>query len=79
MTVCKELFEKMSEYLDGEMSLAMMKEAEKHLAHCTGCEETVKAFKKSISFLQRTRAKTLPEKEKKQLKELIQQEIQRQG
>ncbi len=78
MTVCKELFEKMSEYLDGEMNLAMMKEAEKHLGQCTGCKKTVEAFKKSISFLQRTKAKTLPEKEKKHLKELIQQEIQRQ-
>ncbi len=79
MTVCKELFEKMSEYLDGEMDLAMMKEAEKHLAHCTGCEETVKTFKKCVSILKKTRAKTLPEKEKNHLKELIQQEIRRQG
>ena len=46
MTVCKELFEKMSEYLDGEMNLAMMKEAEKHLGQCTGCKETVEAFQK---------------------------------
>ena len=79
MAVCKELFEKMSEYLDGEMNLAMMKEAEKHLSHCTGCKETVQAFKKCISFLQRTKAKTLPEKEKKHLKKLIQKEIHRQG
>lgn len=61
------------------MNLAMMKEAEKHLALCTGCEEIVETFKKSISFLQRTKAKTLPEKEKKHLKELIQKEIQRQS
>ncbi len=79
MSVCKELFEKMSEYLDGEMNLAMMKEAEKHLAHCTGCEETVKTFKKCVSILKRTKSKTLPNKEKVRLKELIQKEIERLG
>ncbi len=79
MTVCKELFEKMSEYLDGEMNLAMMKEAEKHLAHCTGCEETVETFKKCVSHLKRTKGKTLPKKEKERLKELIQKEIERLG
>ncbi len=76
MTVCKELFEKMSEYLDGEMNLAMMKEAEKHLAHCTECEETVKTFKKCVSILKTTKNKTLPKKVKTQLKKLIEKEIQ---
>ena len=76
MTVCKELFEKMSEYLDGEMDLAMMKEAEKHLVHCTECEETVKIFKKCVSILKTTKNKTLPKKVKTQLKKLIEKEIQ---
>lgn len=57
MIVCKDLFEKMSEYLDGEMDLAMIEEAERHLSHCIECKETLETFRKSVALLKRAKIK----------------------
>ena len=57
MIACKDLFEKMSEYLDGELDLAMIEEAERHLGHCIECKETLEAFRKSVAILKRAKVK----------------------
>ena len=71
MVVCKDLFERMSEYIDGELDLVTIEEAERHLGHCVGCKETLETFKRSISLLKKSKKRGLPEREMKRLKELI--------
>jgi len=75
MVACRDLFEKMSEYLDGETDHAMIKAAERHLDHCVECKETLETFRKSIALLKKTKAKKLPDDNRKRLKDLINKEI----
>ena len=75
MIACKDLFEKMSEYLDGEMDLAMIEEAERHLGHCIECKETLEAFRKSVALLKKAKMKTMSENDKNSLRELIHKEM----
>ncbi|MDH3973692.1 MAG: zf-HC2 domain-containing protein [Deltaproteobacteria bacterium] len=77
MVKCKDLFGKMSEYLDGEMDLAMIEEAERHIGHCTECKETLDTFRKSVALIKRTKTKKLPHDDRKRLKELIQREMEK--
>ena len=77
MIACKDLFEKMSEYLDGEMPLSMIEEAEKHVGHCIECEETLESFKKIIALLKRTKTKKIPDVDKNRLRELIHKEMEK--
>ena len=77
MIACKDLFEKMSEYLDGEMDLSMIEEAERHLGHCIECKETLETFRKSVALLKRTEGKKLPEDDRKRLEALIHKEMEK--
>ena len=75
MIVCKDLFEKMSEFLDGEMDLAMIEEAEGHLSHCIECKETLEVFRKSVALLKKAKIKKMSENDKNRLRDLIHKEM----
>ena len=75
MIACKDLFEKMSEFLDGEIDLAMIEEAERHLGHCIECKETLETFRKSVALLKSTKRKKMSENDKNCLRELIHKEM----
>lgn len=75
MIDCKDLFEKMSEYLDGEMDLAMIEVAEKHVGDCIDCKETLESFKKSVALLKKTKIKKMSEDDKSRLRDLIHKEM----
>jgi len=75
MIACKDLFEKMSEFIDGEMDIAMIEEAERHLGHCIECKETLDTFRKSVALLKKAKIKKMSENDKNRLRELIHKEM----
>jgi len=47
---CKKDFERMSEYLDGELNDDICREIKSHLRHCPECRECVDSLRKSIEL-----------------------------
>jgi RNA polymerase sigma-70 factor (ECF subfamily) len=47
---CKKDFERISEYLDGELKVDICREIENHLRHCPECRECVDSLRKSIDL-----------------------------
>ena len=47
---CKKDFERISEYLDGELKADICLEIENHLRHCPECRECVDSLRKSIDL-----------------------------
>jgi len=77
MVECKDLFQRMSEYLDGEMDVAAIEMAMGHLAHCLECKDILEAFKRSVVLLKRAESQTLPEMERRRLKAMIDEEVRK--
>ena len=47
---CKKDFERISEYLDGELNADTCREIENHLRHCPECKDCVDSLRKSIDL-----------------------------
>lgn len=46
---CRQVFEMLSEYIDGELPAATCEEIEQHIADCPPCIEFVESLRKSVS------------------------------
>ena len=45
---CRQVFEMLSEYLDGELPVDTCEQIEKHIADCPPCVEFVESLRKSV-------------------------------
>lgn len=52
---CKEMMEKMQEYLDGECSEETCRMVEKHLSDCHDCGSCMESIKQTIALLKKAR------------------------
>jgi mycothiol system anti-sigma-R factor len=75
--VCKTLFEKMSEYLDGELDPDTISFAERHISECTECEENLELMKKSLQLIKKQQREKIPDDVRNQLRQAIQKEMKR--
>ncbi len=48
---CKGVIRELSNYIDGELELAIRQELERHLEHCEDCNMVVDQTRKSIEIL----------------------------
>ena len=48
---CKGVIRELSNYIDGELELAIKQELERHLAHCEDCTMILDQTRKSIEIL----------------------------
>lgn len=74
--VCKQLFEKMSEYLDGELDTDLISFAERHVEDCTECEENLKIMKKSLQLIRSRTSEKIPDEIRNQLRQAIRKEME---
>ena len=47
---CLEMFERISEYIDGEMSPEMNRSFEEHCARCEPCQNFIATFRRSVEI-----------------------------
>jgi RNA polymerase sigma-70 factor (ECF subfamily) len=47
---CREVFARLSEYLDGELPADLCEQIERHIGGCAPCVEFVESLKKSIEL-----------------------------
>ena len=68
---CDEVFARLSEYLDREMTVGSCEELEKHIAGCAPCVQFLDSLKKSIELthgLEETAPPPLSEDSKRELR-----------
>jgi anti-sigma factor RsiW len=57
---CKEMLEKLSEYIDGELDPKLCEDLEKHMSDCNPCLIFVNTLKKTISLFKYASSEPLP-------------------
>ena len=73
MKGCKRYFEKISEYLDGELDTAACLEIEVHLKECPECRRCVDSLKKTIDLCRETAQEKVPSEMRARLKSALQE------
>ncbi|UCF93571.1 MAG: zf-HC2 domain-containing protein [Desulfobacterales bacterium] len=69
---CQEWFEKLSEYIDGELDEFTCAEIEKHVKECLPCYVCLETLKRTIDLCKQTKNKRIPKAVSKKLQDLIQ-------
>jgi anti-sigma factor RsiW len=57
---CRELFERLSEYVDGELPQAVCREIQQHLQDCAPCIAFAKTLKKTADLARRLPDEPMP-------------------
>lgn len=58
---CRDFFEQLSDYIDGELAASLCVELEQHLADCPNCRIVVDTTRKTVSLYLHTAPAELPE------------------
>lgn len=57
---CLELFDRLCEYLDGEMEEAECREIEVHIAQCAACLGFLESLRRTIALCKHAGCRTVP-------------------
>jgi anti-sigma factor RsiW len=57
---CRELFARLSDYIDGDMDAFARRTFEAHLADCLGCHSCVQALRRTIALCKHTARQPVP-------------------
>ncbi len=57
---CRELFERLSEYVDGELPQEICEQIRRHIEGCEPCEAFAKTLKKTADLCHRLPSKPIP-------------------
>lgn len=69
MSDCKELFARLSEYLDGELDPEMCSRLEGHIEDCPPCVAFLESLRRTVAAARDLPSRELPEDLKKRLLE----------
>jgi len=65
---CKRNFERISEYLDGELDTNTCQQIEQHLKDCPECQDCFEALKKTIDLCRKSAPGEIPDDIRKRLR-----------
>lgn len=68
---CIAMFEKLSEYIDGELDAATCRKIEKHLEDCIPCRICLLTLKKTVRLCKEMTPNPVPEDLSQRLREMI--------
>ncbi len=78
---CREIFERLSEYLDGELSPEARRKLEEHICGCAPCLEFIESLQKTVDLCRElgagSPAPPLPDEFKKNLLEICRQALKK--
>ena len=69
---CLEMFEKLSEFIDGELDHAACEEIQKHADDCVACFSCLETLKRTVAICKNIEDKPVPKEFSQKLKEIIQ-------
>ena len=68
---CKAYFEKISEYLDGELDGTLCEKIETHLIECPECQDCFDSLKKTIGLCKKVPRDEIPRDVQKRIREAL--------
>ena len=68
---CLEMFEKLSEYIDGELDQVTCAEIKKHADNCVACFSCLETLKRTVALCKNVGDKPIPQEFSRKLKEII--------
>jgi mycothiol system anti-sigma-R factor len=68
---CRALFERLSEYLDGELDGSACAHIEEHLGDCAPCVAFLESLRRTVRWIERTDAPALPPELRQRLAEAL--------
>jgi anti-sigma factor (TIGR02949 family) len=74
---CKKYFERISEYLDGELDNEICDEIETHLKECPECRECLDSLKKTIQLCKEAGKEAIPSDIRERLRSNLRQLLNR--
>ena len=69
--LCREMFEKLSEYIDKELDEVTCKDIEKHARDCIPCQVCLGTLKQAIELCKKMKPEPVPTEFSARLKDLI--------
>jgi anti-sigma factor RsiW len=69
---CLEMFEKLSEYIDGELDHATCEKIQKHAEDCVACFSCLETLKRTVALCKNVAEKPIPLGLSRKLQEIIQ-------
>jgi anti-sigma factor RsiW len=69
---CLEMFEKLSEYIDGELDHVTCSDIEQHADKCVACFSCLETLKRTVAICKNIEDKPVPKEFSQKLKEIIQ-------
>jgi anti-sigma factor RsiW len=58
---CRRMFERLSEYLDGELDEAACSEIQKHVRECVPCDACLETLKRTVALCRESEVLPVPE------------------
>ena len=74
---CKKVIRQLSDYLDGELEPALLKELSRHLEHCEECRIVVDTCRKTIEIYCNTEPLPLPQGVRERLERALAERLGR--
>jgi anti-sigma factor RsiW len=68
---CLEMFEKLSEYIDGELDQATCAAIKAHAENCVACFSCLETLKRTVAFCHKAEEKPIPPELSQKLKDII--------
>ncbi len=68
---CKKDYERLSEYLDGELDDDLCREIEQHFRQCPECRECVDSMRKTIQLCKEVAKEEIPEDARERLRSML--------
>jgi anti-sigma factor RsiW len=74
---CRQVVDKISEYLDGGLDPEMVRELERHLEHCEDCRVVVDTTRKTVEIFYHTEPAPLPHDVRDRLSQMFSQKFRK--
>ncbi len=68
---CRQVIDKISDYLDGELDPELVRELERHLEHCEDCRVVVDTTRKTVEVFCHTEPAPLPNDVRERLNQMF--------
>jgi anti-sigma factor (TIGR02949 family) len=68
---CRELFARLSEYLDGELSEATCAGVEDHLGDCPPCQVFLESLRRTVRLIETTKTVPMPEEVRRSVRNAL--------
>jgi anti-sigma factor RsiW len=76
---CRQVIDKISEYIDGELDPELARELERHLAHCEDCRIVVDTANKTVEIFNHTEPAALPDDVRERLNGMFVRRFRKDG